>query len=157
MSNKPSAKIAPYAQFLSIVSLLFAVQAVSWVVMGSFDPFGIYDSLLSNALFGERSFTPGEKKVFAYGVGLLGATTAGFFVLFHFIARHAYARGEAWSHRALTLGLLTWFFIDSAFSLWMNASFNVFIVNLACLLIIGVPLLMSRRLFRETGHRDARD
>lgn len=111
-------------RLLSIASIVFAVQIASWVVIGSLDPWGWYDSMLAAVL--------------------LGATSAGFFVLFHMIVRHALSRGEQWAWRALTGALCVWFVLDSGMSAWLGAWFNIWLVNLPCLLITGVPLLRIR-------------
>lgn len=62
--------------WLVAASLLFAVQALGWVVLGSFDPFGPWDGLAVEAPFGGR--TPAEVGRFRrFVLGPFGATTAG--------------------------------------------------------------------------------
>jgi len=134
-------------RWLFIVSVLLAVQGASWVVMGTFDPFGFYDSLAAPVLLGTEDFSPEARTTFRYAVALLGATDAAFFVLFAFIAKIPFAAGERWAHVALTAGILTWFTIDSAYSLWAGAVFNLVIVNIPCLLLIGIPLVATARKF----------
>jgi hypothetical protein len=74
-------RIRFWSQWLQVASALFAVQAVSWILLGTLDPFGIYDRFLAESLFARHSLTDSERSVFAFANILLGATTAGFFCL----------------------------------------------------------------------------
>jgi len=126
-----------------IASILMALQGVSWIVMGSFDPFGIYHEMLAGALFDADALTPDAVLGFRFAVGILGATDAGFFVLFAFIVRYPFANRETWAHVALSTAILAWFLLDSAFSFSIGASFNVLMVNLPCLVVLGIPLVAT--------------
>jgi hypothetical protein len=134
-----------WARILEVAAWLFAGQAVTWVVLGSFDPFGMYDQRLAWALVGRDTWSEETRGVLRFCVGLLGATTAGFFVLVACLARHAIARGERWAVRAVSAGVSTWFLLDCGLSLWVGASFNVWLVNLPCLFVLGVPLAVLWR------------
>ena len=136
-----------WTNWLLVASLLLAVQGITWVVLGSFDPFGIYDKMLAHALLNVDALPADAEKIFHFVVTLLGATDAAFFVLFAFIVRYPFARRERWSHVALSTAILLWFVVDSASSLYFGAVFNVTIVNLPCLLILGIPLVGSARAF----------
>jgi hypothetical protein len=140
-----------WSQWLQVASALFAVQAVSWILLGTLDPFGVYDRLMAESLLARNSLTEGERSVFAFANVLLGATTAGFFVMFFMLARIPFQRLERWSYCCLTLGLLTWFVLDSTFSLVRGATFNVLLVNIPCLVVLSIPLLATARTFLNGG------
>ena len=142
-----------WTRFLLVASALFAAQAASWIVIGSFDPFGLYKGLLAHALFGGDGLSPEARTTFRFGVGLLGATTAAFFVLVFLIVRHAFSRREPWSHRAVVAGVAVWFVLDSGFSLAVGAVFNVVLVNVPCLIILAIPLLATAREFARAEGR----
>lgn len=129
-----------WRRWVVAASIVFAVQSVAWILIGSFDPFGIYDGLLASALLTESDLPSDARKIYQFMLVLLGATSAGFFVLFAFVARHAVQHCEAWARKAMIAALLTWFILDSGFSLAVGAAFNVFLVNIPCLLILGIPL-----------------
>ena len=74
----------------------------------------------------------------------LGGTDAGFFVLLYFLVHHGVARGLAWAHRGAVAGIACWFVIDSTGSALLGAGFNVALVNLPALLVLGVPLYLLR-------------
>jgi hypothetical protein len=67
--------------------------------------------------------------------------------MFFMLARIPFQRLERWSYLCLVLGLLTWFVLDSAFSLIHSAVFNVLLVNVPCLAVLSIPLLAMARTF----------
>ncbi len=136
-----------WRRYLLVVSALFAVQGASWVLMGSFDPFGFYTGLLARSFWGTETLTPEAQKVFSFTVGPLGATVAGYFLMVHMLARFALPRREAWAYWTIVGALLLWFMLDSAASLFHGMLANVMIVNIPCLIVMGLPLLALRRAF----------
>jgi len=80
-------------------------------------------------------------------LGILGGSIAGKWVLHAALARGPLRRGERWAHRASVVGLLGWFVVDSGASLALGASFNVWMINLAPLAFVGLPLAISWRWF----------
>lgn len=79
--------------------------------------------------------------------GIIGGTIVGFHLLMIMISEHAFKKKEKWAYRALWLGLLSWFVIDSSISVYYGAIHNLVLINLVALVIIGLPLLMTRRVF----------
>ncbi len=140
-----------WTRWLFIASLLLALQGVTWIIMGSFDPFGIYDGVLSRALLNADQMSDDTLIIYQFMIGLLGATDAAFFVLFAFIAKYPFANQERWAHVALITGFLTWFILDTGLSFHLNAVFNIFYVNVPCLLLIGIPLVATASYFYSDG------
>jgi hypothetical protein len=148
MRELPAMPSLPFwTHWLLIVSILLAVQGVSWMIMGSFDPIGIYDAKLARVLLDADTLSADAKAAFGYGVALLGATDAAFFALFAIIVRVPFSAGERWAHAALALSILTWFLLDSVYSISVGAWFNVLIVNIPCLLLVGIPLVFTAPVF----------
>ncbi|MCA9194202.1 MAG: hypothetical protein KDB03_20675, partial [Planctomycetales bacterium] len=108
--------------------------------------------LVARALSGEEAIPEVAVPYYRYVVGLLGATDAAFFVLFAFIAKYPFYDGAKWAHLALSAGLLTWFILDSAFSISVGAGFNILCVNIPCLLLLGIPLILTVRHFYPARH-----
>jgi hypothetical protein len=44
--------------------------------------------------------------------------------------------------------MLLWFVVDSGMSVYHGAFFNVWMINVWTLLLVGLPLAMTRRAFR---------
>lgn len=140
-----------WQQWLLVASIFLAIQGASWVFIGSFEPFGIYDGMVSRHFADSGTIPDSARPFYHFVIGLLGATDAAFFVLFAFIVKYPFANGERWSHHALVAGFLTWFILDCGFSIYLGAWFNIACVNLPCLILIGLPLFATRKGF-YTGH-----
>lgn len=135
-----------YDTWLVVASILFAVQALSWTLVGSFDPFGLWDGLAADAFHAGE--TPAAVARFRrFILGPFGATTAAYFVLFAAVARHPLRARERWAYWALAGSLGLWFTVDSLASVARGGLFNVLLVNVPCAVILGVPLLALRREF----------
>ena len=140
--------------YLLVASALFGLQGISWVLFGSFDPFGLYTGLMAQAFWGSTALTAEAQTTWGFAVGPLGATTAGYFLLIHMLVRYAFPRGEWWSYMAVVGAVLVWFGLDTAASLLHGAWFNVLLVNIPCLVLLGVPLFALRRAFgRPTANQ----
>lgn len=79
--------------------------------------------------------------------GIIGGSIVGFHLLMVMISENAFKRKELWAYKAMWMGLLSWFIIDSSISLYFGAIHNVLLINLVALLLIGIPLLMTRKAF----------
>ena len=130
--------------WLRVTYLFFLLQGLYWVVTGSFDPFGLWDHLAGQALYGGE-LPPDAVRFKRLSISLLGATNAAFWLLCLILLEIPLAKNERWAIKALWAGLLLWFAIDSTSSLVQGATFNFLLVNLPCLVLAGVPLLLLGR------------
>ena len=81
--------------------------------------------------------------------GIIGGTIAGFHLLMVMISENAFKKKEVWAYKAMWLGLLLWFVIDSGISIYYKAIHNVLLINIIALIVIGLPLIMTRREFKN--------
>ena len=81
--------------------------------------------------------------------GIIGGTIIGFHVLMIFISENAFRNREKWAYKALWFGLLSWFIIDSSISVYYGAIHNLILINMVALLLIGLPLVMTRKEFKN--------
>lgn len=79
--------------------------------------------------------------------GIIGATIVGFHALMIMISENAFKQRERWAYWALWLGLLSWFVIDSGISVYYGAVYNLLLINVVALFLIGLPLVMTRSEF----------
>ncbi len=77
--------------------------------------------------------------------GIIGGTIVGFHTLMVFISENAFKRREPWAWWAMTIGMVSWFIIDSGISMYYGAVHNVVLINLVALTLIGLPLIMTYR------------
>lgn len=82
----------------------------------------------------------------AFLFGPLGGTIAGYFLIQTFIVWKPFYRREPWAWHAILWPLLLWFVADSGMSIYHGAFFNVWIVNLWTLILVGLPLVVTRKM-----------
>ena len=137
-----------WRRFLLMLSAVFIVQGVSWMIIGSFDPFGFYEHWLAHHLFGTDELTIEARRTFAFAMIPFGATTAAYFALVCLIIKHAFAKRESWAYKAVIFTFLIWFSLDTLFCLFIEAYFNILIVNIPCLIFTAIPLIALRPYFQ---------
>lgn len=98
---------------LLILSALFALQAVSWALIGSFDPFGWYMSHMARAIWGAERLPTDARRAFAFALVPFGASTAAYFLLIFLIAKHAFPWRDLWAYQAVVTATLAWFILDT--------------------------------------------
>lgn len=79
--------------------------------------------------------------------GIIGGTIVGFHIIMIMLSEYAFKKKEKWAYTTLWLGLISWFIIDSSVSLFYGAIHNVVIINAVALVVIGLPLVMTRKAF----------
>jgi hypothetical protein len=137
-----------YDAWLQLACLLFGLHGLGWVLLGSFDPLGIWDQLAAQTLFAGQ-MPPEVVQFRRFILGPFGATTAAYFLLLFFVLRYPFFHREPWAYAAAVASLALWFLVDSAASLRHGATFNVLLVNLPCIVILGIPLVLVRQQFRR--------
>lgn len=130
--------------YFKFVSLFFAALSLVWIVIGSFDPFGLYDKAFARSLWYTDTLPPDAQIAFRFLLGPLGATNSGFFMLQYFVVKHALAQRQRWSYRAIITAFLSWFLLDTGSCLYLEAYFNILLVNLPALLTM-VPMVWMRK------------
>lgn len=83
--------------------------------------------------------------------GIIGGTMIGFHILMVMISEYSFKKKEIWAYQAMWYGLLSWFIVDSGISSYYGALHNVILINLVALILIGIPLMMTRRDFKTAA------
>lgn len=65
------------------------------------------------------------------------------------ISENSFKKKEIWAYNAMWYGLLSWFIIDSGISIYYDAVHNVILINMVALILIGIPLIMTRKEFKN--------
>lgn len=81
--------------------------------------------------------------------GIIGGTIVGFHLLMIAIIKNSFAKREKWAYNALWIGLLSWFCIDSSITTYYKAYHNLYLINLVALVLIALPLIMTRSYFKS--------
>jgi hypothetical protein len=136
-----------WVAYLKVVSLFFAFLGLMWAVIGSFDPFGVYEKAFAQTYWHRDTLPPDAGQTFRFILGPFGATCAGYFILQYFIALHAYAQRKVWGFNAIVTAFLTWFVLDTTMCLVYKGYFNILLANIPALLAM-IPVFITRRYFQ---------
>ena len=130
----------------------------SWLLYSSlfFMAFGVFVAIAPNSFLispwtnaVDARFFPGETPpdavaLRAFLMAPLGATIAGTYLLQTFVVIHGFRKRENWAWHAILYSTLLWFGVDSMMSVVHGAYFNIAMINLAPLVVFGIPLLATR-------------
>ena len=99
--------------------------------------FELHNGYTKDLFFNGNKFPPEVLKLKNWLFGIIGGTIVGFHFLMIMISENSFKKKETWAYKAMWLGLLSWFCIDSCISIYYGAIHNVIIINLVALIIIG--------------------
>lgn len=136
-----------WVNYLRIVSIIFAAMGLMWAVLGSFDPFGIYDSRMAEAFFSQNALPDDAKRTFSFALAPFGMTATGYFVLQYFIATYAFAKKEKWAFVAIASAFWFWLIGDTILSLQHGALFNVLLANVPSLIAMLPIFIFTPKYF----------
>jgi hypothetical protein len=145
--NKAQNRFAFFVRYIQAISLFFALFGLYWAVSGTFDPFGLYEKALALNFWQNDTLPEDAAVTFRFLLGPLGATCAGYFLMQFFIGTFAYAKREKWGYFAVVVPFFVWLLTDSLICILIGAYFNVYIVNIPCLIAM-LPVIGSYRYFR---------
>lgn len=111
--------------------------------------FEVHNTYTQDIFFEGQKFQYDTLQLKNWLFGIIGATIVGFHFLMIMISENAFKNKEKWAYKALWGGMLFWFLIDSAISLYYGAWYNVVLINLVALVLIGIPLIMTRKEFTQ--------
>jgi hypothetical protein len=124
--------------------LSFAALGLLVAYAGESAIFAVWRDAAARSIFSADTLPAGVAPFAEATLGILGGSIFGKWIAAWMLVRGPLARGEAWAHRALVLGLLSWFVVDSAVSLVVGAAFNVWMINLAPLVTFGGVVALAR-------------
>ena len=130
-----------YANVMTIVVGLLVAFAGNSLV------FEIHNEYTQDVFFDGNHFKPDVLGLKNWLFGIIGGTIVGFHILMVMISENSFKQKEPWSYKAIWLAMLSWFIIDSGISIYYGAIHNVVLINLVALILIGIPLLMTRKEF----------
>lgn len=113
--------------------------------------FDLHNSQTKEVFFAGEGFSSEVLELKNWLFGIIGGTIVGFHTLMVFISENAFKKKERWAYRAMWFGMISWFLIDSGLSYYWGAVHNVILINLPALVLIGLPLIMTRKAFRFDG------
>jgi len=109
--------------------------------------FEMHNDSSAEVFFESHSLTPEILKFKNWLFGIIGGTIVGFHILMVYISENSFKRNERWAYHAMCIAMLSWFLVDSGISYYYGAIHNIVLINLVALILIGLPLLMTRNEF----------
>lgn len=111
--------------------------------------FELHNEYTAEVFFDSEVMSDEVVRLKSWLFGIIGGSIVGFHTLMIMISEYAFKRRERWAYWALWTGLLSWFVIDSAVSWYYGAIHNIVLINLVALVLIGLPLVMTWRVFSD--------
>ena len=136
-----------WQKWLTWANVMAIGVGIAAAFFGNSIVFEIHNSYTESVFFGGAEFSPEVLALKNWLFGIIGGTIVGFHILMVMISEHAFKQKEKWAYLALWYGLVSWFLIDSGISLFYGAIHNVVMINLVALIMIGIPLVATRKEF----------
>lgn len=111
--------------------------------------FDVHNHYTKDLFLGGSEFEPNMLAFKNWLFGIIGGTIVGFHTLMVMISEHSFKKKERWAYKAIWYGLLSWFVIDSGISMYYGAIHNIILINMVALILIGLPLIMTRKAFNH--------
>lgn len=142
-----------WQHWLLAVSIIFTIMGIIIAIMPDSILFSLHTEATGNRFFGGQ--LPAEAENFRrFLFGPIGGTIAGYFLLQTFIVYGPFKSREPWAWKAIFWALMTWFITDSSVSIFHGAFFNVWMINIWTLILVGLPLLMTYPAFKNKENTD---
>lgn len=137
-----------WQKWLTYANTLTIIVGVLVAFAGNSIFFESHNYYTEKVFFNASELEPEVLKLKNWLFGIIGATIIGFHVLMVMISENAFKNREPWAYKAMWYGLLSWFAIDSGVSFYYGAIHNIILINLVALILIGLPLIMTRKVFK---------
>ena len=142
-----SSKFSFWQRWLTYANVLTIIVGLLVAFAGNSIFFKAHNAFSSDVFFNSEAFSRDVLHFKNWLFGIIGGTIVGFHILMVMISEYAFKQKQRWAYRAMWYGLLSWFLIDSSISLYYGAIHNIVIINLVALVLIGIPLIMTRKDF----------
>jgi len=149
MSNSTDKRFNFWQKWLTYANAMAIIVGLLAAFAGNSIIFELHNSYTENVFFGGNELEPNILAFKNWLFGIIGGTIVGFHSLMIMISENSFKKKEVWAYQASWLGLLSWFLIDSAISICYGAIHNVILINLIALVMIGMPLVMTRKAFKK--------
>lgn len=136
-----------WVKYLKYSSLFFMIMGGLWAIIGSLEPFGIFDTMMSQSFFGKDQLSPETIRVQKFLLVPFGATAVGYFIFQYLITIHAFAKKEKWAYNTIAIANIIYWSIDAGLTLYHEAYFNTLLTNIPYFLAMAPVLIFSRKFF----------
>ncbi len=138
-----------WQKWLTYANVMTVFVGLTCAFAGNSIVFEMHNYYTKEVFFHGAEFSEGVLNMKNWLFGIIGGTIVGFHILMILISENAFKKKEKWAYQAMWLGMLSWFVIDSSLSIYWGAVHNVILINLVALVLIGLPLVMTRKAFQS--------
>lgn len=143
----PSTRVT--ARWIEFVSWAFVFLGITLPLAFHTAVFSTVREALADWAVGAPTIAEADADLLGLMLGITGGSIAGKWIVHACLARGPLAEGRAWARDLTFRGLALWFLVDSACSWWIGAGFLVWMMNLAPLVLVGLPLWLTRNRFED--------
>ena len=136
-----------WQKWLTWANVLTCIVGLLVAFAGNSIFFQLHNQYTTEVFFQGETITGDLLRFKNWLFGVIGGTIVGFHLLMIMISENAFRQKEKWAYQAMWLGLIAWFVIDSVISVYYGAIHNLVLINLVALVLIGLPLVMTRKAF----------
>jgi hypothetical protein len=144
-------KFSFWQRWLLVVGLVIVAFGLVMAFLNETAVFELFNGQIDPAFWGDGATPEAATRFRQWAYGAWGATVAGWGVFIVFIAHYPFRHKEKWSWNCLAAGLLVWYLVDTAISLYFKVYFNA-AFNTVLLILVTLPLAYTRKHF-HANHR----
>ena len=145
----PDNKFLFWQKWLTWANVLTLFVGLLVAFAGNSFVFELHNAYTREVFFEGNEITGNMLEFKNWLFGIIGGTIVGFHLLMILISENAFKRKEKWAFQAMWMGLVSWFIIDSSISVYYGALHNLVLINIVALILIGLPLIMTRKAFED--------
>ncbi|WP_299126011.1 hypothetical protein [uncultured Winogradskyella sp.] len=136
-----------WQKWLTYANVLTIIVGILVAFAGNSIFFEMHNDYTKDVFFNSTEFNSDVLQLKNWLFGIIGGTIIGFHVLMVMISENSFKQKEPWAYKAMWFGLLSWFVVDSGISFYYGAIHNIILINLVAFILIGLPLVMTRKVF----------
>lgn len=145
--NKNEKSFLFWQQCLFWANIMFIIMGLLVAFAGNSILFDMHNAGTSKEFLAGEAIEGDILRLKNWLFGIIGATLAGFHLLMVYIIKYAFKQKEKWAWNCMAFATLLWFTVDSGISIYYGAAYNVYLINLVALVFIGIPLIMTWKVF----------
>lgn len=130
--------------WLKVIALVVTIGGILFAFHDQLKFLGFLNSWIDRVFYNGNTPALETQTMRSWLIAVLGAVMASWGLFLYFLVRYPLSRKEAWAWYGIFYSTLLWFVIDTGFSAWYGAWFNV-ILNTILFLQFLAPLLFLRR------------
>lgn len=136
-----------WQRWFFVLGVMIVVFGVFMAIFNQTSIFNFFNNQINPVFWQAVSFTEDTAQFQGWIYGVLGATMAGWGLMFIFIVQNPFQARQQWAWAAIAFSLGFWYLLDTAISLYFGVTFNA-IFNTLLIGLVMLPLIRTRKYFK---------